>query len=68
LRCWFNIRVGKRITGEPRYLCSDDGCTLSGATARIHFPASAFTSEAATIEIGLPEGEQVVDFDLASRR
>jgi len=58
-----------QIAGEPQYRCSDDGCTLSGATVRIHFPATTFTSEGATIEVDPPEGERVVvDFDLAALR
>jgi hypothetical protein len=57
------------ITGEPQYQCTDDSCILIGATVRIQFPATAFTSETATIEVDPPEGEQVVvDFDLSSLR
>jgi hypothetical protein len=57
------------LTGEPNYLCSDDGCDLSGATVRIQFPATAFKSDTATIDITPPEGDLVsVDFDLSSLR
>jgi hypothetical protein len=61
--------ITDNLTGEPHYLCSDDGCILSGATVHLQFPAAAFTSESATVEISPPEGEQVaVDFDLSSLR
>jgi hypothetical protein len=58
------------LTGEPIYACSGDGpCDLSGATVRIEFPATAFTSDTATISITPPEGDPVaVDFDLSSLR
>lgn len=71
----FHIFDGKEeittddISGEPQYQCSDEGCTLTGAIVHIQFPASAFTTEAATVTIDPPEGEQVVvDFDLVSLR
>ena len=56
------------VTGEPNYLnCGDAGCDLTGATVHIRFPAIAFTSDTATIEVTPPEGDIVsVDFDLAS--
>ncbi|MGB7844401.1 MAG: hypothetical protein WBL63_02210 [Candidatus Acidiferrum sp.] len=57
------------VTGVPHYLCSEDGCTLTGATVELQFPVTAFASETATIQIDPPEGDQVVaDFDLASLR
>lgn len=57
------------ITGEPQYRCSERGCILSGAIVSIRFPASAFTSESAAIDVTPPEGDPVsVDFDLASLR
>ncbi|PYT72446.1 MAG: hypothetical protein DMG39_10060 [Acidobacteria bacterium] len=58
------------VTGEPNYLnCGDAGCDLTGATVHIRFPAIAFTSDTATIEVTPPEGDIVsVDFDLASLR
>ena len=53
------------LTGEPRYLCSDNGCTLTGAIVRLQFRATAFTSDTATIEVIPPEGNPVsVQFDL----
>jgi hypothetical protein len=57
------------LTGQPHYSCSDDGCILSGATVYLRFPAEAFTSDSATIEVTPPEGDRVsVDFDLSSLR
>ena len=58
------------INGQPHYLCSDyGGCTLSGATVSLQFPASAFTSDSTMIEMNPPEGDQVVvEFDLTSLR
>ena len=72
----FHIFDGKEeittedLTGEPRYTCSDEGgCSLSGATVRARFPAEAFTSDSATVQVIPPEGDSVsVDFDLASLR
>ena len=57
------------LTGQPHYSCSDDGCILSGATVYLRFPAAAFTSYSATIEVTPPEGDRVSsDFDLSSLR
>jgi hypothetical protein len=57
------------ITGEPRYRCLDGSCLLTGATVYIQFPANAFTTDSATIEITPHEGDPVsIDFDLASLR
>ncbi|HXY00762.1 MAG TPA: hypothetical protein VEI54_07555 [Candidatus Limnocylindrales bacterium] len=57
------------LAGQPHFLCSENGCILTGATVRIEFPSSAFTSESARIEICPPEGDRVlVDFDLLSMR
>ncbi len=58
------------VSGEPNYLnCGDAGCELTGATVYIQFPATAFTSDSATIDITPPEGDPVsVDFDLSSLR
>jgi len=58
------------VTGEPNYLnCGEAGCDLSGATVHIRFPAIAFTSDTAIIEVTPPEGDAVsVDFDLSSLR
>ena len=56
-------------SGEPTYSCSDDGCNLSGALLYFEFPAEAFTSDSATIQVTPPEGEQAsVDFDLVKLR
>lgn len=58
------------LTGEPIYNCDGEGgCDLTGATVRIQFPATAFTSDTAGIDITPPEGDPVsVDFDLSSLR
>ena len=57
------------VTGEPNYSCSDGGCILTGATVRLQFPANAFTSTSAGIDVIPPEGDRVsVDFDLSSLR
>ncbi|HKW61789.1 MAG TPA: hypothetical protein VJN89_04520 [Candidatus Acidoferrum sp.] len=58
------------ITGESNYgNCDAPPCDLTGATVYIRFPAVAFTSNTATIDITPPEGDPVsVDFDLSSLR
>jgi hypothetical protein len=58
-----------RSSGEPKYRCSDDACWLTGATLRFEFPASAFESNTATVQVTPPEGPEVfVDFDLTAVR
>jgi hypothetical protein len=56
--------------GHANYSCGREGpCILTGATLEFDFPADAFTSDSATIEVHPPEGEPVsVDFDLSSLR
>jgi hypothetical protein len=56
--------------GDPNFSCSEDGgCSLTGATLYFEFPADAFTSSSATVQVNPPEGDPVtVDFDLASLR
>jgi hypothetical protein len=57
------------VSGEPTYMCSDDGCELTGAVMRMEFPAGAFRSESATVQLSPPEGPEVlVDFDLVALR
>ncbi len=58
------------LTGEPTYFCaSEGGCRLTGAIIHLQLPATAFTSDTATIEVTPPEGDRVsVDFDLSSLR
>lgn len=58
------------LSGEPIYNCDGEGgCDLSGAIVRIQFPATAFASDTAGIDITPPEGDPVsVDFDLSSLR
>jgi hypothetical protein len=56
-------------SGRPDLFCGDDGCLLTGATLELEFPAQAFDSESATVEVRPPEGESVsVEFDLVSLR
>ena len=58
-----------RFSGEPTYMCGDDGCELTGAVLRMEFPAEAFSSESATVQVTPPEGPEVfVDFDLVALR
>jgi len=57
------------ISGEPQYQCSDIACTLTGAIVYIQFPAAAFKSDSASVEVTPREGDPVsVDFDLSSLR
>lgn len=57
------------ISGEPQYQCSEGGCSLAGATVYIQFPATAFKSDSADVEVTPREGDPVsVDFDLSSLR
>jgi hypothetical protein len=58
-----------RSSGEPNYRRSDDGRQLTGATLRFEFPASAFDSNTAMVQVIPPEGPEVfVDFDLTAVR
>jgi hypothetical protein len=56
--------------GRPLYRCGRTGpCRPRGAAVDLEFPASAFTSDTATIEVLPPEGDPVsVDFDLIRLR
>jgi hypothetical protein len=55
--------------GEPTYRCNEGGCVLVGAMLRLEFPAEAFTSDTATVQIDPPEADQlVVSFDLSTLR
>jgi len=57
--------------GHANSNCGRGGspCTLIGATIELDFPATAFASNAATIEVDPPEGDRVsVNFDLSSVR
>jgi len=57
------------FSGEPNYRCGEDGCQLTGATLSFEFPAGAFNSDTATVQVSPPEGpEVVVDFDLTALR
>ena len=57
------------ISGEPQYSCSDGGCILTGAIVYFQFPATAFKSDSAGVEVTPREGDPVsVDFDLSSLR
>ena len=56
-------------SGEPNYLCGENGCDLTGAVLRMEFPAAAFASDGATVHVSPPEGPEVfVDFDLTALR
>lgn len=56
--------------GHANYSCGRYGpCILTGATLEFDFPADAFTSDTATIQVDPPEGDPVsVDFDLTRLR
>lgn len=56
--------------GYARYSCGHYGpCILTGATIEFNFPASAFASDTATIQVTPPAGHSVsVHFDLNSLR
>lgn len=56
--------------GHANSSCGRRGpCVLTGATLEFDFPAIAFTSDTATIDVLPPEGDPVsVDFDLSSLR
>lgn len=57
------------ISGEPQYQCSEGSCLLTGAIVYIQFPATAFKSDSASVEVTPREGDPVsVDFDLSSLR
>jgi hypothetical protein len=57
------------ISGEPQYSCSESGCVLTGAIVYIQFPATAFKSDSAAVEVTPREGDTVsADFDLSSLR
>lgn len=63
------ILMPAHVSGEPNYLCGEHGCSLTGATLRLEFPAAAFRSEAATVQVSPPEGPDVfADFDLTTLR
>jgi len=57
-------------SGKPDYVCSEEGgCFLTGATLQFEFPADAFDSDSATVEVDPPQGDHVsVEFDLTSLR
>ncbi len=56
--------------GRAIYRCGRSGlCSLTGATLEFDFPADAFTSDSAAIQVLPPEGDPVsVDFNLSSLR
>jgi hypothetical protein len=74
----FNVRVydgeealtSQASDGYANNNCGRGGsCFLIGATIELEFPATAFTSDSATIEVDPPEGNLVsVTFDLSSLR
>ena len=65
------IREPAHFTGKPTVQCSRYGynCNLIGATLHLEFPAAAFNSDSATIQVIPSEGPKVsVDFDLTALR
>jgi hypothetical protein len=58
------------LSGRSLYRCGRFGpCRPRGAAIELEFPANAFTSDSATIEVLPPEGDPVsVDFDLTRLR
>jgi hypothetical protein len=59
------------FTGEPTYLCGDEGggCILTGATLHLELPAKLFTSDIATVQLAPPEGPDVsVNFNVNALR
>jgi hypothetical protein len=58
------------FTGDPIYVCPSEGaCDLFGATIHLEFPAAAFTSSTATVEVDPKVSDPTaVDFDLPSLR
>jgi hypothetical protein len=56
--------------GLANYSCGRRGpCVMTGATLTFEFPADAFTSDSATIEVDPPEGDPLsVGFDLIRLR
>lgn len=56
--------------GHANSRCGRRGpCVLVGATLEFEFPAAAFTSDSATVDVTPPEGDPVsVNFDLTSLR
>lgn len=62
-------RVPRRFAGQANSFCSEFGCTLTGATLHLEFPASAFTSDNVIVQVVPPEGPEVsVDFDPTALR
>jgi hypothetical protein len=57
-------------SGQPNFSCSEDGgCLLTGATLQFDFPADAFESGSAAIDVAPPEGDPIsIDFDLTHLR
>ena len=52
---------------EPLYLCSDDGCTLTGSLIHLSFSSDVFSSGAATVDVTTPDDQAIsVEFDLDS--
>ena len=56
--------------GHANYSCGRRGpCIMTGATLEFEFPADAFTSNFATIQVDPPEGDSIsVDYDLMHLR
>lgn len=57
------------ISGEPQYSCSEGGCILTGAIVYFQFPATAFKSDSASVDVTPREGDPIsAEFDLSSLR
>jgi hypothetical protein len=63
-------RQPSEFHGRANFSCGTRGpCSLMGATLEFTFPAASFVSDAATIQIVPPEGDEVtVSFDLSALR
>ncbi len=64
------LRSPSDFHGHTNYSCGRHGsCIMTGATLELDFPAEAFTSDSATVQVIPPEGDPVsVDFNLTRLR
>jgi hypothetical protein len=64
------LRSPSDFHGHTTYGCGRHGsCIMTGATLELDFPAEAFTSDSATVQVIPPEGDPVsVDFNLIRLR
>ena len=53
--------------GEPLYLCTEDGCTLTGALIHLSLSSDALSSGSAVVDVATPDDQEIsVEFDLDS--